>query len=287
MVGQVTLCAPNVLNGPPEAAEPFLSLVEQAQSSSGITLDLSEVTWVCPYGVVLLLGVCRYLSHLSSQPVQIAQLRVGVHAYLRRVDFFESADQTAYTSDTFDRDHELARSRASANVLEVVSIAKQPDVYEVVNRARMILGYWLRDAGHDTDRIVSLLSEACSNVVDHSRDIGIVTIQKYERQHYVDVELAISDLGMGISNSLIAVHGEVANTPSGYIELALAGWSARSGRGGHGLGAIHRIATKSGGSLYVRSGRGSILTDPDGIVSEDGLAFFPGTQIAITFRSSA
>ena len=160
------------------------------------------------------------------------------------------------------------------------------DIYEVTARAGRILAYWLGSSSQDIGNIVTLLSEACSNIVDHSRDTGVVTIQKYERKYYIDVNLAIGDLGQGIRQSLMAVHGAVTDTCVGYIEKALAGLSARSGeRGGQGLGAIQRIATESGGSLHVRSEMGSVLAKASGTATRDGLYFFPGTQIAITFRS--
>ena len=133
---------------------------------------------------------------------------------------------------------------------------------------------------------MTLLSEACSNIVDHSGDTGIVIVQKYDRRSYVDVNLAISDLGRGIRRSLEAKHGTISTTCAGYIDHALAGLSARPGeRGGQGLGAIQRIATQSGGSLHIRSEMGGISTQTTGVTIHDGLCFFPGAQIAVTFRS--
>ncbi len=149
-----------------------------------------------------------------------------------------------------------------------------------------ILANWFGSTSHDINNIVILLSETCSNIVDHSGDAGIVTIQKYDRKRCIDVNLAIGDLGRGIRQSLMAVHGAVSDTCSGYIEQALAGLSARFGeRGGQGLGAIRRIATESGGSLHIRSEIGSVLAQASGITTSDDQYFFPGTQVAITFRS--
>lgn len=229
---------PDVLGGPPEAAEPFISIVASSKPRRQVTLALSNVTWICPYGSALLLCACRYLAKMTDHPVELKSLRSNVHAYLRRVDFFDRAGETAFTKDQFDEIGDLGRSPASTNVLELVPVAKPDDVYDVSARARRILRYWLRGTPKDIDQIVSLLSEACSNVVDHSHDVGAVAIQKYEREPFADVELAISDLGIGIRRSLVEAHGEVSQSASGYIEQALAGLSARHGRGGHGLGAI-------------------------------------------------
>jgi anti-sigma regulatory factor (Ser/Thr protein kinase) len=280
-----TIYVPDTLRGPPDTVESFLSLIAGTQSRRRVVLNFSAVTWIYPYGAAILLEACRYLAKLSGHLVRIASLRSGVHAYLRRIDFFERLEGIAYTKDPFDDVDEWSRNPASPNVLELVSLGEHTDVYEVGRRARKILQYWLGSDSQDIDWIVSLLAEACSNVVDHSNDAGAVTVQKYEHQRYVDVELAISDMGIGICKSLANVHGEVADTVSGYIEQALNGLSARKGRGGQGLGAIQRITTKSDGSLYIRSETGSVLARSAGIIKKDELAFLPGTQIAIKFRS--
>ena len=284
MANRLVLRIPDILGGPAEHLEELLGLRPLA-AKGAVRIDLSAATWICPYGAVMLLGTCRYLAQLSRGPVQIAELQTAVHAYLRRVDFFERAAGIAFTNDPFDGTHELGRSPASTNVLELVPVSQVADVYEVANRARRILRYWLGGTSDDIDRVVSLLAEACNNIVDPSCDTGLVTIQKYERGSCVDVHLAILDMGIGIRRSLAAVHGKVAASAGGFIEQALAGLSARQGRGGQGLGAIQRIATASGGRLFIRSETGSALATPGALTINDGLAFFPGTQVAITFRS--
>lgn len=111
-------------------------------------------------------------------------------------------------------------------------------------------------------------------------------IQKYDRWSYVEIALAISDLGKGVRRSLVDRHGDVADTAAGYIERALGGLSARPGeRGGQGLDAIRRIAVASGGNFFIRSETGGVLSTATGAIAHDALAFFPGTQLSITFRS--
>jgi anti-sigma regulatory factor (Ser/Thr protein kinase) len=284
MTRRLQLNIPDVLRGPAVPVEELFTLVSSAPTGRRVTLDLSGVSWVCPYGAVALLGACRYLAQRSGEPVRIAAMRDSIHAYLRRIDFFERSTTVAFTDASFNPMQELGRSPASTNVLELVAVGQPADVYEVANRAQRILSFWLGGTSDDMSRVVSLLAEACNNVVDHSGDTGVVTIQKYVRGPYTEVELAISDLGIGIRRSLTAVHGEVADSTTGFIERALAGLSARHGRGGQGLGAIQRIATASGGHLFIRSETGSVRIWPGGSATEDGLSFFPGTQIAITFR---
>lgn len=285
-MNEQSIVVPDVFGEAPDAVERFFTVIHSLSASGPITLDLTYITWIQPYGAISLLGMCRYLEQLTKSSVRLTGLPRSIHAYLRRIDFFTCGAETVYTTDPFNAINDLGRSSSSSNVLELFPIRVHEDIYEVAARARRILAYWLGSSSQDIGNIVTLLSEACSNIVDHSRDTGVVTIQKYERKYYIDVNLAIGDLGQGIRQSLMAVHGAVTDTCAGYIEKALAGLSARSGeRGGQGLGAIQRIATESGGSLHIRSEMGSVLAQASGTATRDGLYFFPGTQIAITFRS--
>ncbi len=281
------IIVPNVLGGSPDDAEGLLVLLAAAIPNQSITLNLDAVRWISPYGATLLLGTCRYLAQVAGQPVHLTAVRDNVHAYLRRINFFEQTANVAFTSTVFDETYEFGRRAASPNVLELVPVQTHRDVYLISGRARTILECWLNGVQYDTDQIVSLIAEACSNVVDHSLDRGIVSIQKYDHQQYVDIELAISDLGQGIRQSLVATHGNLmATTCTGYIRLALDGTSARApGRGGQGLGAMQRIATASGGFLSIRSETGKVEVHMHGYEVRDQLPFFPGTHIAITFRS--
>lgn len=286
MSAEIVITVPNVLKGTPETAETFLSQINEVRPNRCVILDLSHVTWICPYGAVLLLGACQHLAQLGCGMVSVTAIQGNVHAYLRRIDFFKRVDEVAYTPDLFDEMKDWSRSEASSNVLELVPISVSSDVYQIKDRARNILGYWLNNASYDIDQIIILLAEACSNVVDHSHNVGVVTIQKYERESYVYIELAISDLGVGIQRSLVTTHGDLSDTNAGYINHALGGLSARSsGHIGQGLGAIQRIVMASGGSLSLRSGTGYVQVQATGQTERDRLAFFPGTQVAITFRS--
>jgi anti-sigma regulatory factor (Ser/Thr protein kinase) len=271
-MNEQSIVVPDVLGEEPDAVERFFAVIHSHSAAGPITLDLTSVTWIRPYGAISLLGVCRYLKQLTHQPVRLTGLQSHIHAYLRRIDFFKCGTETVYTTDPFNQADDLGRSTSSSNVLELFPISVYEDIYEVADRARRILAYWLGSSSQGIGHIVTLLSEASSNIVDHSGDTGVVTIQKYERKYHIEVTLA----------------GEVSDTCAGYIVQALAGLSARSGeRGGQGLGAIQRIATESGGSLYIRSEMGSVLAQASDTVMRDRLYFFPGTQVVITFRSKS
>jgi len=289
MAQQHVIRIPDVLASSVDSIESLLVLLHELPTQRAIVLTMDQVRFIFPHGTAFLLSICRYLAHLAGGPVRITGLESKVHAYLRRVDFFERVASWAYTVDKFDKMDDLSRSAASPNVLELTAITTSRDVYEVGRRARLILNNWLIEASYDIDHIVIMLAEACSNVVDHSCDTGHVIIQKYSYSSHAVVRLAIADLGISIRGSLRAAYPHLDDTCSGYIQRALEGLSARRGpRGGEGLGAIARIVASNGGSLDIRSETGLLQIQGDGhSVLHDNLAFFPGTQVAITFRSQS
>ena len=279
------VCAlPNVLGGNPTTVDRMLEAIVPQCSAHSIELDLACVSWVCPYGAALLLNYCRSQVMETGLPVQIHHLQPAIHAYLERIDFFTF--DVAEPDEPLTSAALLSRSPASSNVVEMYRIQTHRDVYDVTGRARQVLDAWFHAVPGTIDSIVSLLSEACANIVDHSGDWGIVTVQKYERGAYVDIELAISDLGQGIRQSLLNRYPHLRESGAGFVTRALEGLSARSGtRGGQGLGAMQRIATGSGGFLHVRSGTASVHVLQATVLPHEGLAAFPGTHVAIRFRS--
>src|SRR5260370_10017981 len=231
-MSEILITVPDSLGEAPDAVERLFAVLHASSTGGPIALDLTPVTWIRPYGAISLLGVCRYLKQLTHRPVRLTGLQSDIHAYLRRIDFFKRGTETVYTTDPFNSTDDLSRSTLSSNVLKLFPIRVHEDVYDVAARARYILAYWLGSTSYDIDNIVILLSDTCSNIVHHSGDAGIVTIQKYDRKHCIDVNLATGDLGRGIRQSLMAVHGAVSDTCTGYIEQTLNGLTQRSGQRG-------------------------------------------------------
>ena len=135
------IAVPDALGETPDKVENLFATLQSSLSCSRITLDLTAVNWIRPYGAVSLLGVCRYLKQLTHSIVRITGLRRDVHAYLRRIDFFKCGAEAVYTTDSFNSDDDLARSVSSSKVLELFPICVHEDVYEVIARARHILLY--------------------------------------------------------------------------------------------------------------------------------------------------
>jgi anti-sigma regulatory factor (Ser/Thr protein kinase) len=289
MHGEIVLALPNVLGRSPRNLETFLPSVWSSRepSDQSIALDLRDVRWVCPYGALLLVQVCALLAQSTGHAVRITGMQPDIHAYLRRIDFFLAAGDSAFTEDPCEGEN-LSRRPASTNVLELTHIGGSGDIAQAMDHARRILAYWLSASDDHIGRVMTLISESCSNIVQHSGATGWIVIQKYDRtsQGLVAVELAIGDLGKGIRASLREVHGEVASETSEYIGRALSGMSARGvGAVGQGLGAMRDTAVGSGGHLFIHSGNGRLWVNGTGIDADDDSVVLPGTQLALRFCS--
>lgn len=274
--------------GSPKTADGLLvGLTGPAATMGSVTLDAALISFVCPYGAVVLLSACRHLARERGRPVVLVGLQEHVHAYLNRLDFFRAGGGAVVTNRRLHPGAELTRNSASLNVLELTVVRSLREVYDATAYALLIFNAWLgMDAGA-AHRVGCCIAEACENVIEHSRDTGVVVAQKYEFSNWTEVQLAIADLGIGIRQSLASAHAELEDTPAGWIKRAVAGLSSRAERGGLGLGEIRRIATRTGGSLLIRSGAGyaafaqnyARYTD-----LPDELGRLPGTQLAVTFR---
>jgi hypothetical protein len=274
---------PDVLRGDPGAAERLIATVVAARPGLPVVFAMGAVTWICPYGAVLLHGLCRYTTQRTGQAVELVGLAPNVHAYLRRIDFLEQAAGVAYTTTAFDPRDDYTRSRRSQSVLELFPVGTTDQAQAACARADRIVRSRLAGLGGDTiGNIITVLSEVCHNVAEHSLDEGLVIAQKYAQGRRTKVEIAISDLGQGIRRSLSAAHGDVADATSGFIRRALDGLSARRATG-QGLPQLRRIAGAGGGTLSIRSGDSCVRVTPLGVTHRDVLTAFPGTQIAVTF----
>src|SRR5260370_6911127 len=84
-MNEQSIVVPDVLGEAPDAVERFFAVIHSLSAAGQITLDLTSVTWIRPYGAISLLGVCRYFNHLTLQPVPLTGLQTHIHPYLPRL----------------------------------------------------------------------------------------------------------------------------------------------------------------------------------------------------------
>ncbi len=281
----------------------FEQLVLSFRESS--TIDLREVSFMDPYGMVGLLEIGELLKVTNHLPgCQTPAWRTGdfkstillprsgeVINYLDRMDFFRFAGEYFRLEPSKPQiSGKYLRSSYSDVLLEITPIEKSDDIHFIVGkvkgRAHSILARHLHYDDRAINGFIVALSEVCQNIIEHSETIGFVGIQKYHFQNIGKniVKIAVMDTGIGFRKSLSGRFSLESDIQA--IEKALLHGASRyveEGRG-HGLAAVRRLVNQWNGKLSIRSGTAKLSLIPHwarGKAKELGLAYLPGAQINI------
>jgi anti-anti-sigma regulatory factor len=261
-----------------------------------IIIDLEQVRFVDPYGMVGLLALARFLRQRAFEPVLLLPRSAEVMKYLDRMDFSRHAERLyALDLTTLWPDGEYSRSMHSDVLLEITPITRAEDIHYIVDRVReraqTILSQNLHYEQAAIDGFVVALSEVCQNIPEHSEDVGYVAIQKYYYGRRLGknlVKIAVMDLGVGFRASLAPRYASQSAAWSDLLALRLAMFKGASryddpGRG-QGLSAVRRFVERWQGKLMIRSGSARLGLSPTwgrSATRQTNLIPFPGTQVSI------
>ncbi|MBI5740355.1 MAG: ATP-binding protein [Nitrospirae bacterium] len=260
-------------------------------TSGSEAIDLRDVTFIDPYGIVGLLETGRLLALQQKRKTLLLPRSADALKYLERMDFFRYAggyfDVRPQRPDIPVR---YLRSPGSDVLLEITPIEKSDDIHFIVGRvkkrAHAILAKHLHYDERAVNSFIVALSEVCQNIIEHSENTGFVGIQKYHF-HKIDrnvVKIAVMDLGIGFRESL-ARRIQVGNDLEAIEKALLCGMSRYEDAGrGHGLAAVRRLVKEWNGKISIRSGKAKLSIIPEwawGKEKESNLPFFPGAQINI------
>jgi anti-anti-sigma regulatory factor len=261
-----------------------------------IIVDLEQLQFVDPYGMVGLLALARFLRQQACGSVLRLPRSEEVMKYLDRMDFSRQAERLyALDLTTLWPDGEYSRNPHSDVLLEITPIARSEDIHYIVDRVReraqTILSQNLHYAQAAIDGFVVALSEVCQNIPEHSEDVGYVAIQKYfygRRLGKNLVKIAVMDLGVGFRASLAPKYAAQSGDWSDLQALRLALFEGASryddpGRG-QGLSAVRRFVERWHGKLMIRSGSARVEVNASWqrqASRHTTLLPFPGTQVSI------
>jgi len=244
-----------------------------------ITIDISETNFLDPYTIANLIILLRYLQrHYSNISISLP-ISENVTGYLNRIRFFQNIPNGVNRSKSL---YSKTNFPASDVLLELTTIQKQSDVHNVIDYSVTKIGKILQaNLGYTEKDIVSFctaLSETCQNIVDHSKEKGLVCVQKYHKENNY-VIIAVSDLGIGIKRSLGSRYDTRRWNHARAIQNALQLGVSRFLDRGKGLYKVMEIVKKYKGKLIIRSGSGRIEIDNN--THSAIVPYFPGTQIYI------
>jgi len=255
------------------------------------SIDLQEISFIDPYGMVGLLEIGDFLVSQGVQKKLLLPRSEEVLTYLQRMDFFQFAGQY-FILEPFNpqRGEKGMRSSHADVLLEITPIEKTDDIHFIVGkvkeRGHAILVAHLHYDENAINGFIVALSEICQNIIEHSECNGLVGIQKYHFQNLNKnvVKIAVMDIGRGFRESL-SERFSLKNDLDAIEKGLLHGASRFADKGrGHGLSAVRRFVKQWNGKLSIRSGTAKLSIIPQwarGKAKEHNLAYFPGAQIHI------
>ncbi|MCL4457985.1 MAG: ATP-binding protein [Nitrospirae bacterium] len=255
------------------------------------TIDLREVSFIDPYGMVGILEIGELLKSGNIRKTLYLPESEEVLKYLERMDFFK------FVANYFELEPpepqiagKYLRSSYSDVLLEITPIEKSDDIHFIVGKVKERANVILKKHLHYDERAINgfivALSEVCQNIIEHSEKKGFVGIQKYHFQNLNKniVKIAVMDIGIGFRNSLSERF--LFKNDFDAIEKALLHGASRyadEGRG-HGLAAVRRFVNQWNGRLSICSVTAKLSIIPEwswGKEKETKLYSFPGSQINI------
>lgn len=253
-------------------------------------LDLGNLSFIEPYGLVGLVSIVRYLSEMGVH-IAILPPKWSVQSYLKRMGVYTAIAEFA---PAVIPSRSLLPSRVRP-LLEVTKVDLTNGFDEFLQIGNLL--YERMDMMFSGDHtysptiiadLITSIIEVCQNI-EHSKTYGYVAAQKYPGWKNA-VKVGVMDLGIGISASLKPKYKVSGHKWSDRKALSLAiqpAYTARpSGSGGLGLVKVRNfIKDHPGCDFALRSGTAKYIIAENGHEQfVGGLQFFPGTQVSMTIR---
>jgi signal transduction histidine kinase len=283
-----TLAEPNLT---PRAADDllpdFLRQVHQVQGETALEVDLGEVAFIPPYGLVVLCLMGRYARTLCPLVRYRLPRSPQLRRYLGRMRFGEAvADFAQLCGPPLVLDPERVRPDSEA-LLELTRIEERVDVERVLeriaDRVEAILAAELHYTPVEINRFKNVVAELCHNILDHSLNWGYVAVQRYQdpRTRTKYAVIGVGDLGIGIKRSLAHRYEVEGWTHAQAILNSLKKNCSRDPARGLGLYVVEQICRRYGGNLNIKSGDTRVYIRGRRHF-EHRSATFPGTLLSIS-----
>ena len=265
----------------------FLGYVHQSGDREKLEIDLAELNFIDPYGLIALCLMGRYARTAISRVVYRTPQTYGLRRYLGRVRFAEALQGLVELTGpdlVVDQEREKPESEA---LLEITRIEERVDVEAVLEktsqRVEVILAEELQYRESEINQFKNVIAELCHNILDHSANWGYVTAQRYQdpRSHKKYVVIGVGDLGIGIKKSLTERFSTNEWTHGQAITNSLKKHFSRDSTRGLGLYIVNQICNQYEGNLHIRSGDTRIYIRGRRRY-EHVSAHFPGTLVSIT-----
>lgn len=258
-------------------------------------LDLSNITFIEPYSMLSLLLIGRNFLRQKGERLKLVNIPLNILQYLYRMDFNKTG--IFEFNEKVPDQMLLKRSAFSKSIIEINEIPnKERESVKVISdviklfrkRASYILRFWF-DANL-IDYFVTVISELCQNIFEHSLDSGFITLQSYSNGRANTVRLVISDSGIGIIKSFEKTEVEYSSSAD-LIKKAMTTPISSKRKNGYGLCQVYSIMEKIKGDIFIRSESASVAImfskskNTPNVFVKDNLNYFNGTQISLSLTA--
>lgn len=254
-----------------------------------VDIDLANVSFISPYGLVGLLLLGKEIYQRTSRKSRLIDNNEDKLKYLERMDFFKMGELWFHDPQVSQKHARNSRTRRLFEIHKI-SVSKGKgkfDVDEIVSefrdRASLILDSFQEKM--NVSSFIGVMGELCTNVYTHSKSDGYIAIQRYDypRHGFEVVKLSVMDDGIGIRSSLEAMYKFKYQKESDYLLKALEPQISGAGDRGFGLAAVKSNVEKAAGYLWINSGSSAILLEPGSkrIKEYINIPYLRGTRIAI------
>lgn len=249
-----------------------------------ITLDLSQLGFVDPYGMALLCLIARKLSRQFWDIDCALPKSPEVESYLTRMGVFRLLKE----GTSLPREPATGKPPIeNESLIEVREISGREDVEGVLGLVESRVGSILEGELNYTVKEITwfknVIAELCHNIIDHSGDRGYLAAQRYTN-HKLGRKfamIAVCDLGIGIRESLSQRYDVSEWSHGTAITNAVKKTFSRDTARGLGLYVVRTICDDCDGSLHIRSGDSRVyFRGSNARAYSSGM--FPGSQVSIT-----
>jgi hypothetical protein len=254
--------------------------------SSLITVDLRQIKFIDPYGLVNLLLLAKWLFSYTTNIFYVLPESIKVNSYLQRMKFWYNVKDYVHFYPHLENNLKKQKINSSDVLLELTPIKKEDDVASVVqiivDRIHQVIAKKLHISPEIATKFSVCLAELCQNIPQHSGDWGFAAAQTYHYNGQPFLKLAVGDLGIGIKKSLWNSSKQNWLEDKKAILAATELGISRYGEIGRGLGLsqVKKYVIEFNGKMYIRSGQARLFFSKEKQVSLK-TPYFPGTQISI------
>ncbi|CAM4527431.1 hypothetical protein [Paenibacillus xylanexedens] len=231
------------------------------EDEGSLRLDLSEITFIDPFGMVTLLSIGRHIFNTYGFQIIIKLPEGEAGSYMNRAGLDSLIDDFITVERSKVNIMNFLRKNENMGVLKYFDSEK--DIMQINNEFES----WMKNHNfteYEINNLTTFVSEMIQNVCQHSKtkQKGIVCIQAYVSKKGVPfLSWAIGDTGIGIRESLIqsGVKGIASMTDERVLREVLTKGLSRHQDDitrGNGLHRLYQGAQKRKASLFIQSNSG-------------------------------